>query len=160
MKMMRNAILIILFLLGLTGTSQDLQLNVQLLPPAQLGDNAMFNVIIRNYGQELVTGVQSRITLKDGLEYVSNDPTNAEYNPEDGLWYVGSLEKYQAKVLTVVARYKAKVDAVLMAEITRSLATDPDSTPGNGIDTNGNGEIIHDKGDEDDGDAAEINIPY
>ena len=33
---------------------------------------------------------------------------------------------------------------------------DPDSTPGNGVDTNNNGKVVNDKEDEDDGDAAQI----
>lgn len=140
--------------------AQDLELRVGLLPPAQLGDNAAFNVLVRNTGDETVEGVEAQIILEDGLVYVSNSPTDALFDTQTGNWKVGSLYKNQARTLTIVATFKNRENALLKAEITRSLAPDPDSTPGNGVDTNGNGKIVHDKGDEDDGDAAEINIKY
>lgn len=117
---------------------------------------AAFNVRIRNTGEESAEGIAVAISLGTGLEFMSFIPSNESYDAETGKWFVAHLAKAQAKVLTIMARYGAREEAILMAEVSECLSPDPDSTPGNGIDTNNNGQVVADKGDEDDGDAAQI----
>jgi len=146
------------FLILTTGIcgAQDLELDVHLLPPAQLGDPAAFNIKILNRGDENVEGVAAKITIKSGLIFSSFAPSNIAYDPKTGIWNVGKLYKKQTKSIAIIATYSDKEDAMLMAEVISSSLPDPDSTPGNGVDTNGNGKIVNDKADEDDGDAAAI----
>jgi|GEM_PF-6407327 len=143
-------------------SSQDLELHVNLLPPAQLGDNGSFTVLVRNTGEEIAEGVQAQVTMGPGLELAGHTTSSnkVSYDPSSGVFQIGSLEKYQTRSVTLVTTYKAREGAMVSAEVTKCLCSDPDSSPGNGVDTNGNGQIVHDKGDEDDGDAAEIRIPY
>lgn len=149
----------IALLIGAQTYSQDLELGVLVLPTSVLGDPIVFNVTVRNMGEETVQGVEVQVGMESGLAYKSYTPNTLEFDPDTGVWRVGELYKYQAKVLSIMANYATKENAILMAEVIASSGMDPDSTPGNGIDTNGNGKIIHDKGDEDDGDAAQ-NGPF
>lgn len=156
-----RASIIGLFLLLCGGQiyGQDLELGVHVLPTSMLGDPAVFNIKVQNMGEETVQGVEVRVNMESGLEYSSFTPNILDFNPETGVWNVGELYKYQSKVLSIMTQYVTKDNAILMAEVIASSGIDPDSTPGNGIDTNGNGKIVHDKGDEDDGDAAQ-NGPF
>lgn len=138
---------------------QDLQLGVHVLPTSVIGDPAMFNITVRNSEEDVARGVVVQVKLHPGIEYKSYTPARLDFNPETGVWKVGEVHKYKAAVLGIIATVKSKEDAILEAEVAASATPDPDSTPGNGVDTNGNGKIIHDKGDEDDGDAAQ-NGPF
>ena len=154
-------ILILISLLLFSGQlySQDLELVVQVFPTSLIGDPIMFNVGVRNTGEDTANGVEVQVTMESGLEFSSYTPSKLDFDPETGVWKVGELEYARSRVLTIIANYAEKDNAILSAEVTACSGIDPDSTPGNGVDTNGNGKIIHDKGDEDDGDAAQ-NGPF
>jgi uncharacterized repeat protein (TIGR01451 family) len=153
---MKSIILFILLLIPTSVLTQDLELDVHVLPPAQLGDQAAFNIKVRNTGEEPAEGIRASISIGKGLAFISFIPPGELFDPQSGTWSVGDLAKAQSKVLTIMVTYTAREDAILAAEVSECLSTDPDSTPGNGIDTNGNGQLVADKGDEDDGDAAQI----
>ncbi|WP_420400783.1 DUF11 domain-containing protein [Flagellimonas sp.] len=140
-------------------TAQDLELDVHVLPTSLLGDPAVFNITVKNMGEEAVQGVEVQVTLNSGLELSSFTPNKYDFDPITGIWKVGEAVPYKGKVLSLIAKYVTKENAIVIAEVTKSGAPDPDSTPGNGVDTNGNGIVVNDKGDEDDGDAAQ-NGPF
>ena len=148
-----------LYLFPLLSLCQDLELDVHVLPTSVLGDAVLFNITVKNKDEEPAQGVEVKITLEDGLEFKSFTPNTLDFDPQTGVWRIGEVTPYKGKVLGVIATYVKKDNALLAAEITKSLGPDPDSTPNNGIDTNGNGKLINDKGDEDDGDAAQ-NGPF
>ncbi|NAS14393.1 DUF11 domain-containing protein [Poritiphilus flavus] len=152
-------IYVLLLLLPLMSFSQDLELGVHVLPTSVIGDRIMFNITVRNKDEDPAKGVRVKVNMRSGLKFSSFTPNTQDFDPETGIWRIGTVDRYKAKVLGVIAFYATKDDAILSAEIIASSGIDPDSTPGNGIDTNGNGIIVHDKGDEDDGDAAQ-NGPY
>lgn len=152
-------IICLLLIIPFWGKAQDLELGVHVLPTSVLGDPAMFNITVRNMDEEPAEGVEVQVTLKKGLKFSSFTPNNLDFNPETGRWRIGKVERHRAAVLGIIANYATRDHAILIAEITASNGIDPDSSPGNGVDTNGNGIIIKDKGDEDDGDAAQ-NGPY
>ncbi len=139
--------------------AQDLDLDVHVLPTSIIGDPAVFNIRVRNTDVEDAKGIAVQVRWEDGLEFMSFTPNTLDFDPETGIWKLETLKDKQSKVLTIMARYAQRENALMSAEIVASGGKDPDSTPGNGIDTNGNGKIIEDKGDEDDGDAAQ-NGPF
>ncbi|TMU55743.1 DUF11 domain-containing protein [Flagellimonas algicola] len=139
--------------------AQDLELDVHVLPTSLLGDPALFNITVKNMGEEAVQGVEVKITLESGLELSSFNPNKYDFDPITGIWKVGEAVPYKGKVLSIITKYVTKENAIVIAEVTKSGAPDPDSTPGNGVDTNGNGIVVNDTGDEDDGDAAQ-NGPF
>ncbi|MEM9647798.1 MAG: hypothetical protein AAF969_04905 [Bacteroidota bacterium] len=151
-----------LFLALLSGTllySQDLELDVYVLPTSVLGDPILFNVTVKNKGDKPVPGVEVLVTLKSGLKFSGVSPKKSDFNVKTGIWKLGEVVPNKGKTLGIIANYAKRDDAIVIAEISVSGTIDPDSTPGNGVDTNGNGIIINDKGDEDDGDAAQ-NGPF
>lgn len=157
--MKQNLILAIMFLVSAMLCAQDLQLGVHVLPTSVIGDPAMFNITVRNTEEEKARNVSVQVKLHPGIAYSSHSPTNADFDPNTGIWKIGQVEYYKAATLGIIATIKTREDAILEAEVASCTCMDPDSTPGNGVDTNGNGKIVHDKGDEDDGDAAQ-NGPF
>lgn len=156
---MKHIQLLILFLLSISVSAQDLQLGVHVLPTSVIGDPILFNITVRNSEEEAARGVAVQVKLHSGIAYKSHTPNHLDFDPETGIWQVGEVHNYKAAVLGIIATFKSNEDAILEAEVVASATPDPDSTPGNGVDTNGNGKIVHDKGDEDDGDAAQ-NGPF
>lgn len=151
--------LLTLLLISSQMLSQDLELGVHVLPTSVIGDPAMFNITVRNSEEEKARNVTVLVKMHPGIEYSSHAPTNEDFDPKTGIWKVGEIYNYKAATLGIIATIKSKEDAIMEAEVASCTCMDPDSTPGNGVDTNGNGKIIHDKGDEDDGDAAQ-NGPF
>ncbi|SHG43503.1 DUF11 domain-containing protein [Flagellimonas flava] len=151
--------LILALLSGALLYAQDLELDVYVLPTSVLGDPILFNVTVKNKGDKPVPGVEVLVTLKSGLKFSGVSPKKSDFDVKTGIWKLGEVVPNKAKTLGIIANYAKRDDAIVIAEISASGAIDPDSTPGNGVDTNGNGMIINDKGDEDDGDAAQ-NGPF
>lgn len=154
--MKKSVVLVLMSFLPALSWAQDLQLGVHVLPTSVIGDPAMFNITVRNTEEEPARNVVVQVKLHPGVEYRSHTPNDLDFNPETGIWQVGEVDYYKAKILGIIATFKSNDDAILEAEVASCTCPDPDSTPGNGVDTNGNGVIVHDKGDEDDGDAAQI----
>jgi len=152
-------ILLLVVFLSITAEGQDLQLGVHVLPTSVIGDPAMFNITVRNTEEETARQVSVQVKLHPGIEYSSHSPNNADFDSKTGVWQVGEVNNYKAATLGIIATIKSNENAILEAEVASCTCMDPDSTPGNGVDTNGNGIIVHDKGDEDDGDAAQ-NGPF
>ena len=157
--MKSTLILVFLLLIGGQLHCQDLQLDVHVLPTSVIGDPAMFNITVRNSEEEPAQGVAVQVKMHPGIEYKSHTPNNIKFDPETGIWQIGEVYRHKAASLGIIATFKSNEDAILEAEVVASATPDPDSTPGNGVDTNGNGKIVNDKGDEDDGDAAQ-NGPF
>jgi uncharacterized repeat protein (TIGR01451 family) len=91
--------------------------------------------------------------LPSGYTYVT---ASGGYNPLTGQWNVGTLTAGQSKTLTITAEVNASGNYLNLAQVTAQNEDDVDSTPNNGVDTDGDGNVIDDPGDEDDGDAAEV----
>lgn len=94
----------------------------------------MFNITVRNLDMEPAESVEVQVSLMKGLKYSRYTPDKLDFNPESGLWKIGTVERHRAAVLTVIANTIKKEDAILLAEISASSGVDPDSTPGNGVD--------------------------
>ena len=157
--MKKIIILSLLIALPALLSSQDLQLGVHVLPTSVIGDPILFNITVRNTEEETARNVVVKVKLHEGIAFSSYTSSKLDFDPETGIWRVGDVDKYKAAVLGVIATFKSNENAILEAEVAACACPDPDSTPGNGVDTNGNGKIVHDKGDEDDGDAAQ-NGPF
>ncbi|MCB9296620.1 MAG: DUF11 domain-containing protein [Lewinellaceae bacterium] len=126
-----------------------------------VGSNVTFTVVLTNQGPSTATGVAVTDQLPSGYTYVSNTASQGSYNSGTGLWSVGTLTANQSVTLTLTATVNASVapNAYLnLAEVTAQNEPDADSSPNNGVDTDGDGNVVDDPGDEDDGDAAEVTV--
>ncbi|MFH6604504.1 SpaA isopeptide-forming pilin-related protein [Maribacter algicola] len=135
----------------------ELEMSVDNATP-NVGDPVTFTVVVTNQGPSTATGVVVTDQLPSGYTYTGFTTSQGTYNSGTGQWTLGSLVAVQSETLTVSATVNASGDYLNLAEVTAQNETDVDSTPGNGVDTNGDGNVIDDPGDEDDGDAATIDV--
>jgi uncharacterized repeat protein (TIGR01451 family) len=98
--------------------------------PTHLGQNATFEIVVRNDGPSAATGVTVSDRLPTGLVYVSDDG-NGAYDDATGIWTVGTLAVDGTATLHLVARVDA-LSVANVAQVASSDQDDPDSTPGNG----------------------------
>ncbi|MCB0593029.1 MAG: DUF11 domain-containing protein, partial [Phaeodactylibacter sp.] len=121
-----------------------------------VGDNVTFTVVLTNQGPSTATGVSVGDQLPSGYTYVSNTTSQGSYNSGTGAWTVGTLTAGQSVTLTLTATVNAAGDYMNLAEVTAQNEPDIDSNPNNGVDTDGDGAVVDDPGDEDDGDGQDV----
>lgn len=137
----------------------DLQVQNSVQPQAtQLGGAVTFVISVNNKGPAASNDIVSKVVIPDSYSIANIDVTQGEYDQTTKLWHVGTLEAWKRAVMTVMVVVMDDKDLMTTAELTGCSTTDPDSTPNNGIDTNGNGLIMDDEGDEDDGDGQDVKI--
>jgi uncharacterized repeat protein (TIGR01451 family) len=101
--------------------------------PTYLGEPATFRLTVSNDGPDDAEGVEVTDALPAGLTFVSATPS-AAYDENTGIWSAGDIPANGSATLDIVATVDA-LSVTNSAEITRSLAADPDSTPANGSTT-------------------------
>lgn len=137
----------------------DLQVQNSVQPQVTpLGGAVTFVISVNNKGPATSDDIVSKVVIPSSYSIANIDVTQGEYDPTTKLWHVGTLDAWKRAVMTVMAVVLDDKDLMTTAELTSCSTTDPDSTPNNGIDTNGNGLIIDDEGDEDDGDGQDVII--
>ena len=120
-----------------------------------VGSTIIYTITLTNQGPSSGSGVVVTDQLPSGLSFVSSDAGN-DYNSNTGEWAVGTIGIGETLTLNITALVEPDGDYVNLAEVTSANEEDVDSTPGNGVDTNNNGNVSDDPGDEDDGDGAII----
>lgn len=126
-------------------------------PVAEPGETITFYIDIVNNGPAEATGIEVTDYLPDGYESVSNISNGGVFDGNQIVW--SDLEILVGDSLlflsfdVVVAEDGEYLNS---AEITAADQFDPDSTPGNGVDTDADGTCTNDPDDEDDGDCAGI----
>ncbi|MAU16019.1 MAG: hypothetical protein CMH46_10835 [Muricauda sp.] len=137
----------------------DIQVENSVQPQVtQLGGAVTFVISVNNKGPATSDGIVSKVVIPSSYSIANIDVTQGEYDQTTKLWQVGTLDAWKRAVMTVMVVVLDDKDLMTTVELTSCGTTDPDSTPNNGIDTNGNGLIIDDKGDEDDGDGQDVKI--
>ncbi|MBX2870912.1 MAG: DUF11 domain-containing protein [Saprospiraceae bacterium] len=120
-----------------------------------VGTNIVYTISVTNQGPSTASGVIVTDLLPSGLTFVSSD-AGADYNSTTGAWNAGTIGIGETVELNITAFVEPDGDYVNLAEVTDANEEDVDSTPDNGVDTNNNGEVSDDPGDEDDGDGVII----
>ncbi|MEZ4987186.1 MAG: hypothetical protein R2795_19450 [Saprospiraceae bacterium] len=90
------------------------------------------------------------------MSNITPDSGTPILNTNSLVWQNLSLPTGASMILVFTAVPNAANDYTVYAEITAAAQSDPDSTPGNGVDTNGNGICADDPADEDDGDCVNL----
>ncbi|MTE26071.1 DUF11 domain-containing protein [Winogradskyella ouciana] len=144
---------------ALKNDKADLHLQASVQPFAtQLGGAVTFTIAVNNKGPAIANAIASKVHIPKSYAISNISVTQGAYNRDSKLWDVGTLEAWDRAVMTIMAVVMDDTDLMTTGEIISSSVLDPDSTPNNGIDTNGNGLIIDDKGDEDDGDGQDVKL--
>ena len=120
-----------------------------------VGEAITFTITLTNKGPDEATNVVVSEVVPDGYTYQgSND---ADYNQALGIWTIDNLGVGETRTLRITVTVNPTGEYLNQAEVLSVDQSDLDSSPGNGVDTDGDGIFINDPGDEDDGDAASIN---
>lgn len=98
----------------------------------KMGDSISFTIVCTNKGPSDASGVMVQDLLPASLTYVSNSVGSA-YAPATGIWTIGDLGAFASAKLVIAAQVNVLQGSIVnAAEVWRSDASDPDSTPGNG----------------------------
>lgn len=100
-----------------------------------IGSQVTFSIGINNAGPQETNGVTVTDLLPSGYTYVSYSTTTGTYNPTTGLWNVGTLPAVASHTLQITAVVNPSGNYLNTAKVTASSASDPDSTPNNGVTT-------------------------
>jgi len=74
----------------------------------KVGDDITFNVVVSNAGPSDATNVVVTEQLETGYSFVSANATQGAYDPDTGLWTVGTLPNGDSATLTLVATVLAE----------------------------------------------------
>ncbi|GAA4809645.1 DUF11 domain-containing protein [Litoribaculum gwangyangense] len=124
----------------------------------QLGGSVTFNMAVNNKGPAASNDIVCKVVIPKSYEVANISVSQGNYDKNSQLWTVGTLDAWKRATLTAMVIVLDDKDSMTTGEIISCSTKDPDSTPNNGIDTNGNGLIIDDQGDEDDGDGQDVKI--
>lgn len=120
----------------------------------EIGQVLTYEIVLTNKGPGIATGITVEDQLPDGLTDITGI-SDGGLLQENGITWTGlSLNEGETIVLTYRARVNLGFNYTNLAEITAMDQQDIDSTPGNGVDTNNNGNVSDDPEDEDDGDGV------
>ncbi|MDP1546018.1 MAG: lamin tail domain-containing protein [Anaerolineales bacterium] len=100
-----------------------------------LNANVVFTIRVSNSGPTAVTGVKVKSLLPSGLPYVSSSTATGSYVFGTGIWTVGTLASGTTAELKITANVSISGSFVNLAEVFESGLYDPDSIPGNGLNT-------------------------
>ncbi|MCK6692450.1 MAG: DUF11 domain-containing protein, partial [Thermoanaerobaculia bacterium] len=121
-----------------------------------VGQNVIFTIVVDNAaGSDPATNVAVTSLLPSGYTYVSDNGGGA-YNSGTGLWTIGTLNGGATTTLQITATVNPAGNYLMLAEVTAATGDDADSAPNNGVDTDGDTNVVDDPGDEDDGDGVLI----
>jgi uncharacterized repeat protein (TIGR01451 family) len=123
---------------------------------AGAGETVVFTIIVTNDGPADATGVEVTDKLPGGYTHVSSSTLFGSYNNGTGLWAIGTLANGKSAILTITATVNMSGDYMNLAEVTASNQQDPDSKPGDGVDTDKDTNVVDDPGDDDDGDGQDV----
>ena len=102
--------------------------------PTYIGQNATYLLTVSNAGPDAAPGVAVTDLLPAGLSFVSSTPSQGSYNSSNGVWSIGTIPNGGSATLSITATVNV-LSVTNSAEITASLAADPDSTPANASTT-------------------------
>ena len=100
-----------------------------------VGDMIRFDIELTNSGPDDATGVEVTDLLPSGLLYISNNLSAGTYDPSTGIWNVGGLANGATATLELIASVQTQNAGTNTARVTAVDQTDPDSTPGNDIES-------------------------
>ena len=118
-----------------------------------IGSDITFFIDLTNAGTTTATNVIVKDHLPDGLLFVESYGQGT-YNPNTGEWMIDSIPANTSYSLIIAAKVQADGSICNLAQVIAADQEDTDSTPDNGVDTDGDGYCANDSGDEDDGDCV------
>jgi uncharacterized repeat protein (TIGR01451 family) len=103
-------------------------------PRPNLGEVITLTVAISNNGPSSATEIIVSDPLPPGLTLSSTTPSRGSYNSDTGLWAIGIITYSESVTLSLVVTVTSAGIVTNTAEITAAHPSDPNSTPGNGLE--------------------------
>ena len=103
-------------------------------PTPNLAEVITFTIVISNNGPSKATNVVVSDLLPLGLILSSTMPSQGRYNSNTGLWAVGTITHSESITLSLMVTVTSAGTVTNTAEIAAAHPSDPDSTPGNGLE--------------------------
>ena len=120
--------------LALTKSTNNVRPNV--------GEQVTFTLTVQNDGPDAASGISVLDRLPAGMEFVSATASQGNYDDPSGIWTVGELADRGAATLDIVARVLTAGEQTNTAEVVAVDQADPDSAPGNGVDSEDDQESV------------------
>ncbi|MBW8242918.1 DUF11 domain-containing protein [Muricauda oceani] len=98
-----------------------------------VGSQISFEISVSNNGPHDATNVQVEDQLQSGFTFDSYSATSGTYDPNTGIWQVGTVGSAATETLTIVVDINASGNYTNTAQIIASDAFDIDSTPNNNV---------------------------
>lgn len=138
-------------------STTDLELEMTVDNPiAEIGAVLNFTIEISNKGPGNANNMEVLANLPVGYTFIDATVTSGTYDNLSGVWLIKQLASGENTLLRVSARLLNYESSLYLAEIMICDEEDPDSSYGNGVDTDGDGNVVDDPDDEDDGDGQNI----
>jgi uncharacterized repeat protein (TIGR01451 family) len=103
-------------------------------PTPDEGETIVYTLIITNYGPDQATGVWVSDLLPAGVTYVSDDGEGS-YDPDSGMWAVGSLDVDESATLLITVTINSVTsDTAITNTATIRAADQADIAPSNNTD--------------------------
>lgn len=102
---------------------------------AMVGDFVNYTIKVWNEGQSTITGVEVTDSLNAGVQYITHATAIGNYNPNTGIWTVGTLAAGDTATISIGVQVVAQGVWFNSAEVTRMNEQDSDSSPGNGLES-------------------------
>ena len=99
-----------------------------------VSDTITFKLTLTNEGPSDNFGITILDEIPSGYTYISDDSGGA-YNALNGIWNVGSIPAGNSITLNIAVEVNPSGDYTNTAQVWTSVQVDPDSAPGNNIDT-------------------------
>ena len=122
-----------------------------------IGDVVKFTIQVTNFGPGFATGVEVKDYLPNGLSNPTAISNGGTFNGSEVIWADLTFDEGQVIDLTFEATVVPGSDYINLSEVTKMDQPDIDSSPGNGVDTDNDGNVADDPDDEDDGDGVVLN---
>lgn len=133
----------------------DLELDKKVNNPSpSIGEVVFFTLTLDNYGPGGASGFSVQDVLPPGLTNITNISNGGFLSGNTTAWQGLSLEVGQTLQLTYQATVGLAFNYTNLASVSASNEEDVDSTPGNEVDTDQDGDVTDDPDDEDDGDGV------
>lgn len=100
---------------------------------AIVGENVTYTLTLSNAGPSAATGVAVSTVIPAGLTLVSNVPSAGSFN--GSVWTVGTIAPGTSATLALTTRVDTIGNKTVVAQVSASNQSDPDSTPNNSVAT-------------------------
>ncbi len=100
-----------------------------------VGSNVTFTIQVANSGPDDAKNVVVKDQLPPGMTFVSSTATVGSYNAATERWTIPTMVVGKIEKLEIVARVNLVGERTNTAEIVESSQFDPDSTPGNNVES-------------------------